>query len=106
MNDFRQEMSTCCCSFVFRPDGYDKLFSIRSLAALAKSSDKIDFRPALLQLLLLAFPNFSKKELHEHTKGNKENYVKKKILLSSVNAQEMCSCFAVGAKTKPLGASI
>ena len=41
--------------------------SARSSATLAKSSGKIHFPPALLQLLLLAFPHFSKKELHGQT---------------------------------------
>ena len=45
-------------------------------AALAKSSDKIHFRPAHLRLLLLAFPHFSK-EMHEQTNPTRRTTPKK-----------------------------
>ena len=46
-------------------------------AALAKSSDKIHFRPAHLRLLLLAFPHISKKEMHKQTNATRRTTPKK-----------------------------
>jgi len=48
-----------------------------SSAALAKSSDRIYFRPAHLRLLLLALPHFSAKEPHNQTNATTSTTWKK-----------------------------
>ena len=59
-------------------------------AALAKFSDKIHFRPAHLRLLLLAFPHFSKKEMHEQT--NTTRRTTRKLTNSYCRARTLAKC--------------
>ena len=98
---FRQ-LSTCCCSSVFRPNGHGKVLSPLGIRQLWLNLKTRFFCRHIYGCFCRRSQIFLRKNRTTKPTQHVQLRDKKKLLLSRANAPEIL-LFAVGVNTKPLG---